>query len=71
MRPRFLRPAETAIAPPAEQARVQPLLADLLAQGARAAALPAWARPARAQRSSAMVARGLAPYCTQLASSLP
>ena len=50
MRPRFLRPAETAIAPRAEQTRVQPLLADLLAQGARAAALPAWARPARARQ---------------------
>ena len=50
MRPRVLRPAETAATPPAELARVQPVLADLLAQGARAAALPAWARPARARQ---------------------
>jgi len=50
MRPRVLRPAETAATPPAELARVQPVLADLLAQGARAAALPAWARPAQARQ---------------------
>ena len=50
MRPRFLRPSAPAKEPAPELARVQPQLADLLAVGARAAALPALMRPARARQ---------------------